>query len=39
MADVFPKLRTRKTRFNKSLESTVSEGPSTSNIVWETEHL
>ena len=38
IADVVPKLRTRKTWLNKSLKSPVSEDPSASNMVKETKH-
>ena len=38
IADVVPKLRTRKTWLNKSLKSPVSEDPSGSNMVKETKH-
>ena len=35
IADIFPKLRTRKTWFNNSLKSPVSQDPLISNIVWD----
>ena len=38
MADVFPKLRTRKRWLNKSLKSPVSEDSSTSNMVRGTKN-
>ena len=38
IADVFPKLGTRKTWLNKSLKSHVSEDPSTTNMVRGTKH-
>ena len=38
IADVFPKLRTRKKWLNKSLRSVVSKDPLTSHIVRETKH-
>ena len=38
MADVFPKLRTRKRWLNQSLKSPVSEDSSTSNMVRGTKN-